>query len=142
MRADDAGSRLFVYGTLMLPAVLHAVCGRPLPTRAASLADFGRYRLRRRVYPAIVAEPGALTAGLLYDGLDAVLWQRLDDWESPLDVRQAAVVQTDDGAAVAAQTYVLAPHHHQELGNSPWSPTEFERLHLAAYLARWGAARP
>ena len=141
MRTDDAAGRLFVYGTLMMPVVLHAVCGRRLSTRTAGLADFGRYRLRQRVYPAIVAEPGALTMGLLVEGLDAVLWQRLDEWESALYIRRTVAVQTREGATLAAQTYVLAAHHHQELDTAPWSPEEFERLHLRAYVARWAAAR-
>ena len=141
MRSDDAASRLFVYGTLMMPVVLHAVCGQRLPARAASLAEFGRYRLRRRVYPAIVAEPGALTMGLLVEGLDAVLWQCLDNWESTLYIRQTVLVQTAEGAALAAQTYVLAAQHHAELDTAPWSPEEFERLHLRAYMARWTVAR-
>lgn len=141
MTTDHAASRLFVYGTLMMPAVLHAVCGRRLPSRAASLAEFGRYRLRQRVYPSIVAEPGALTVGLLVEGLDAALWRCLDDWESTLYTRQTVTVQTREGAALAAQTYVLAAQHHAELDTALWSPEEFERLHLCAYMARWAAAR-
>lgn len=141
MRTDDAASRLFVYGTLMMPAVLHAVCGRLLPTRAAGLAEFGRYRLRQRVYPAIVAEPGALTEGLLVEGLDAALWQCLDQWESTLYTRQTVTIQTREGATLTAQTYVLAAQHHQQLDTAPWSPEEFARLHLSAYMARWTVAR-
>jgi gamma-glutamylcyclotransferase (GGCT)/AIG2-like uncharacterized protein YtfP len=142
LRADDAASRLFVYGTLLMPAVLHAVCGRQFVTRPAILADFGRYRLRGRVYPAIVAEPGAVTAGLLCEGLDEALWQRLDAWESALYGRQAVVVQDDDGVPLAAHSYVLAAACHGELEATAWSPAEFERLHLSAYLARWSTARP
>ena len=142
MTAGDAAHRLFVYGTLMMPAVLHAVCERHFTQRPASLADFARYRLRRRVYPAIIATPGALTEGLLYEGLDAALWQRLDEWESTLYSRQAVQVRDADGHLLGAQTYVLAPAHHQELETAAWSPQEFERLHLAAYLARWHTLPP
>lgn len=137
----DADARLFVYGTLLMPAVLHAVCGRRFATRPARLADFGRYRLRRRVYPAIVPEAGAQTEGLLCEGLDAALWRRLDDWESELYSRHAVVVQGADGAPLAACAYVLAAPHHGELERAPWSPEDFERLHLAAYLSRWTVAR-
>ena len=142
MSADDAASRLFVYGTLMMPAVLDAVCGRRFATRPATLADFGRYRLRRRVYPAIVAEAGAITAGLLCEGIDAALWPHLDDWESELYCRQPVVVRDSAGAVLAAHTYVLAAPYHGELEMTAWSPREFERLHLAAYLARWTARQP
>ncbi len=137
MTADDAATRLFIYGTLLMPAVRDAVCGRHFDTHPASLADFARYRLRQRVYPAIVPEPGASTAGLLCEGLDEALWRRLDQWESELYARLAVNVQSIDGIALAAYTYVLAPPHYHELESLPWSPAEFERLHLAAYLARW-----
>lgn len=142
MTADDGGARLFVYGTLMMPAVLHAVCGRHFAARPARLAGFARYRLRRRVYPAIVAEPGAETEGLLCEGLDTPLWRRLDDWESALYTRHAVVVHDVEGRALHAHTYVLAPAHAREIERSAWSPEEFERLHLAAYLARWTDAAP
>lgn len=142
MTADDADARLFVYGTLLMPAVLHAVCGRRFASRPARLADFGRYRLRRRVYPAIVPEVGALTEGLLCEGMDAALWQRLDDWESELYTRHAVVVKAADNTALKAHTYVLAAPHHGELERAPWSPEDFERLHLTAYLSRWTTARP
>lgn len=110
--------------------------------RPATLADFARYRLRRRVYPAIVPAPGAQTEGLLYEGLDAALWQRLDEWESTLYARQEVQVRDADGHLLGAQTYVLAPAHYGELQAAAWSPQEFERLHLAAYLARWHTPRP
>lgn len=140
MTADDAAGRLFVYGTLMSPAVLDAVCGRDLPRAAGTLAGYARYRLRRRVYPAIVGEPGASTSGLLCEGLDELLWQRLDAWESPLYRRERVQVRDAGGGARAAHTYVLAPAHHRELERRAWSAEEFERLHLAAYLARWTGA--
>jgi gamma-glutamylcyclotransferase (GGCT)/AIG2-like uncharacterized protein YtfP len=142
LTADDAAHRLFVYGTLMMPAVLHAVCGQHFTQRPATLADFARYRLRRRVYPAIIASPGALTEGLLYEGLDAALWQRLDEWESTLYSRQAVEVRDAAGHLLGAHTYVLAPAYHHELELVAWSPQEFEGLHLAAYLARWHTPRP
>jgi len=114
---------------------------RPLLPRAAgTLAGYARYRLRRRVYPAIVGEPGASTSGLLCEGLDELLWQRLDAWESPLYRRERVLVRDAGGGERAAHTYVLAPAHHRELERRAWSADEFERLHLAAYLARWAGA--
>jgi gamma-glutamylcyclotransferase (GGCT)/AIG2-like uncharacterized protein YtfP len=108
LTADDAAGRLFVYGTLMTPAVLDAVCGRALPRAAGTLAGYARYRLRRRVYPAIVGEHGASTTGLLCEGLDEFLWQRLDAWESPLYRRERVLVSDAGGGERTAHTYVLA----------------------------------
>ena len=141
MTADAAASRLFVYGTLMMPAVLKAVCDMPFTPRAATLPDYARYQLRERVYPAIVPAVGAITAGLLCEGLDERLWRRLDRWESELYTRHTVTVRDAAGALFDAQTYVLAPAHRHLLSTAPWSPDAFERLHLADYLARWTRAR-
>ena len=143
MTADGAApSWLFVYGTLMMPAVRRAVCGVTLATRAAELMDYARFQLRQRVYPAIVPAPGAATVGLLCEGFDAALWERLDAWESAFYTREAVVVRGADGMFSAAQTYVLAARHRHLLSADAWSPVEFERLHLAAYLARWTDTTP
>ena len=143
MTADSAApNRLFVYGTLMMPAVRRAVCGVTLASRDAELMDYARFQLRQRVYPAIVPAPGAATVGLLCEGLNAALWERLDAWESALYRREAVVTRGADGMLIAAQTYVLAARHRHLLGTDAWSPAEFERLHLSAYLARWTDTTP
>ena len=137
MTADGAASRLFVYGTLMMPAVLQAVCGRAFTPRPATLDAYARYRLHAQVYPAIVPNNGAAVAGLLCEGIDGPLWQRLDDWEDEFYTRRSVTVCDDTGALLGAQTYVLADAYYHLLSSEPWSPAEFERLHLAVYLARW-----
>lgn len=137
MTADGATSRLFVYGTLMMPAVLQAVCGRAFTPRPATLDAYARYRLHAQVYPAIVPNNGAAVAGQLCEGIDGPLWQDLDDWEGDLYTRHSVTVRDDTGALLSAQTYVLAGAHHHLLSSEPWSPEEFERLHLTIYLARW-----
>lgn len=126
----------------MMPAVLQAVTGRSFTRRAATLAGYARYQLRGRVYPAIVPADDATTAGLLCDGIDGPLWQRLDRWESALYTRHAVTVRDEAGALLGAQAYVLASAHYHLLGSEPWSPVEFERLYLATYVARWTTHRP
>lgn len=142
MTTEAAASRLFVYGTLMMPAVLQAVCGVTFTPRRATLHGYARYQLRARVYPAIVPAAGAAIDGLLCDGIDGPLWQCLDHWESELYTRALVNVCDEAGTPFAAQTYILASPHHHLLGSEPWSPVEFEHTHLAAYLTRWTTRRP
>ncbi len=142
MTSDAATQRLFVYGTLMMPAVLQAVSGVSFALRPATLAGYARYQLRARVYPAIVPAEDATTDGLLCEGIDGPLWQRLDRWESTLYTRHTVTVRDETGALLSAQTYVLALAHYHLLSSEPWSALEFERLHLESYLARWSSSRP
>ena len=137
--ADGAASRLFVYGTLMMPALLQAVCGRSFAPRPATLDAYARHRLHAQVYPAIVPNNGAAVTGLLCEGIDGPLWQRLDDWEGEFYTRRRVTVCDDTGALLDAQTYVLAGAYYHLLSSEAWSPKEFERLHLTRYLARWAS---
>lgn len=137
MSADAAPSRLFAYGTLMMPAVLQAVCGSPRPLRPATLFDYARFRVRNHVFPGIVPAPGAATLGVLVDDIDAALWRRLDAFESDLYERRPVTVTTADADAVDAYAYVVPSHNRHILSGEAWSPAEFAARHLAAYLARW-----
>jgi gamma-glutamylcyclotransferase (GGCT)/AIG2-like uncharacterized protein YtfP len=131
-------SHLFVYGTLLFPAVVRAVVGRdlaaPLP---ASLDGFARRRVIGEIFPALVPEPAERVEGLLYRGLDATTWRRLDDFEGELYERRAVpVTAAAAGAPSTAYVYVLRPAWRHRAGAEPWDPGAFEREHLAAFAAR------
>jgi gamma-glutamylcyclotransferase (GGCT)/AIG2-like uncharacterized protein YtfP len=134
-------ARLFAYGTLAVPAVLEAVTGRRFPGQEARLHGFARRCLRGRIYPAVVAAPGALAEGRLYDGLDPATLARLDRFEGPLYVRRQLDVEPEDGAARPAEIYVLAEGARAELRPEPWDPGAFVAQHLAQYLRSCEAFR-
>jgi gamma-glutamylcyclotransferase (GGCT)/AIG2-like uncharacterized protein YtfP len=126
---------LYTYGTLQLPQIISQIVGRPVLGRPARLAGFARYRIRDRVYPAIVESPGAELEGVVYEGLAADELLRLDDYEGPIYERIAVQIEVE-GAALAACTYVLRPEHRARLSTEPWDLVSFEQEHLASYLAR------
>ena len=70
-RAEDAGGvspPLFLYGTLLRPAVLDRMAGQPglaRRLRPARLEGWARVGLRGTPYPTLVAAPGAATEGAL-----------------------------------------------------------------------------
>jgi gamma-glutamylcyclotransferase (GGCT)/AIG2-like uncharacterized protein YtfP len=131
-----ADQRLFVYGTLMYPAVFQAVCGASLLGQAATLEGYVRRRVRDAIYPAIVACAGARTTGLLVEDLDDGQWARLDAFEGAAYARiVVAVERTADGIRLPAQTYVAAPAAVHALLDEIWSPTEFSAADLQRYLA-------
>jgi gamma-glutamylcyclotransferase (GGCT)/AIG2-like uncharacterized protein YtfP len=132
---------VFAYGTLLFPAVMEAVTGRRFGTREAELAGYARRRLRRRIYPAAVASPGACVAGRLYEGVDAPTLARLDRFEGELYERRRVSVAPAEGGEVSAELYVLVAAHRGELLDDPWDPEEFASAHLGAYLRSCAAFR-
>ena len=128
-------THLYTYGTLQLPEIMSQIVGRAVLGRAARLSGFARYRIRDRVYPAIVESPGAQLSGVVYDGLGPEELVRLDDYEGPIYERRVVEIEVD-GDVLLACTYVLRPEHAARLSTEPWDLERFEREHLASYLAR------
>lgn len=129
------GSNVYAYGTLQEPEIFRLIVGRSIVGAAATLLDHARFRLESKVYPAIVAQPGASVPGLLYAGVTADELARLDEYEGPLYERKELRVSLS-GAATKAFTYVLSERHLHLLSNEPWDVEHFRREHLASYLRR------
>lgn len=126
---------LFAYGTLEVPAVLAKVTGSEHVAQAAVLSGYARYLLARYPYPAMIAAPASTVLGSVFLDLDAAAFARLDAYEGDLYERCELSVRVGD-AMVRAQSYVLRGEFHQLLSEAPWDRHEFERRHLASYLAR------
>ncbi len=124
--------RIFAYGTLGFPEIVHALTGRRFSSRPAVLEGFARYRVRGRSYPGIVPAPGARTAGVLFDGVDLRSLALLDRFEGDLYERREVWVCAGDGPPLAALTYVVAAGRRQCLGREPWDRDRFVARHLAA----------
>jgi gamma-glutamylcyclotransferase (GGCT)/AIG2-like uncharacterized protein YtfP len=72
---------VFAYGSLMLPQTMQAVTGRRFLSTNAVLKGFGRYRIAREIYPALVPEEGTEVKGVLYFHVDRRSLLRIDDYE-------------------------------------------------------------
>jgi gamma-glutamylcyclotransferase (GGCT)/AIG2-like uncharacterized protein YtfP len=130
---------IFCYGTLLFPEVLRRVAGADLAAGPATASGWARYRVRGEVFPALVAEPGALTRGALVTGVDALALARLDAFEGPLYERRELEVEREDGTRVRAQSWVLAAGREAELTREPWDPEAFAKSELRAFSARVAA---
>lgn len=130
----------FAYGTLMEPTVMMAVTGQRLSSRPAELRGYGRFCVRDAVYPGLVAQPAAVTQGLLYRDLDADTFLRLDTFEDGMYDRRSLTVDVDQSHAgrrsLNAEVYVTRSSERARLSSEPWDPDRFRRLHLGAYLQR------
>lgn len=136
----SAEDRLFAYGTLIHPDVMHAVTGRRLASRPASLTGFRRVRVRGERYPGIVPDAGSRTEGRLYEGLDEGLLEQLDAFEGDLYERRAVAVRSTDGA-VWAVTYVVPRCNRARLEPGPWDEARFLREDLPGFVARCRGVR-
>ena len=127
------GDHLFVYGTLQLPDVMHAVTRlRPAP-HPAVLSGFARFTLRGEVYPSVVPSPGARTEGMLYRDLDAATFDILDRFEGQEYERHQLSVSVH-AETVQAWTYALRPPLRDRLSDEPWSLDEFVVEGLQTFL--------
>jgi gamma-glutamylcyclotransferase (GGCT)/AIG2-like uncharacterized protein YtfP len=126
---------LFAYGTLQLQEILTPIVGRSWPGSRAELADYRRYRLRGKPYPAIVAEAGASVVGLLYPGVTPLEIELLDRYEGELYERRLVTVRVGQ-LLVPAFVYVLGEPHPAQLAVGEWDLETFVRDHLPSYVAQ------
>lgn len=126
--------RLFCYGTLEFPELMHALSGRQYPAVPAELPGFRRYRVRGEVFPGVLLEPGASTPGTLYSGLGPAQLRMLDRYEGPLYRRRRERVYDDGGRHCVAWVYVVAACERRRLSPEPWDREAFAAHHLTDYL--------
>jgi hypothetical protein len=111
-----------------------AVVGRPIPCKAATLADYRCVQLRGRRYPGLLPCPGAQTVGLLYALPQRRDLGRIDRYEGSEYVRRRLPVHTARGPVLA---WVYLPRGgRRRLSERPWSATGFERRYQRHYLRR------
>lgn len=119
----------------MLPEVMTAVCDFCFPAEKAVLAGYGRYLIKNEVFPAIVAEQGASTEGLLYRGLDRKSLDQLDAFEGKLYCRKKVAVTLADGSKAHCHTYVINGRCRHLLSDRAWDADLFRAGDLAGFLA-------
>lgn len=117
---------LFVYGTLLFPAIMHRVIGRVLPHEPATLNGYVRRGVHGEIYPGVLPSLGSKVTGKLCRGLDGTTLRRLDAFEGEQFERQWVHVTTPAGRR-GAFVYVLAPRHRR-FATEHWSEREFVTL--------------
>jgi gamma-glutamylcyclotransferase (GGCT)/AIG2-like uncharacterized protein YtfP len=128
---------LFTYGSLMIPSVMHAVTGREFRAEGACLRNYARFKVKGEFYPGIIHQRVAFTDGIMYFGVDAGSLKRLDEFEGEVYERVPVQVESGQGGAVTAETYVIKPEHRDLLSSEPWDLEEFEKNHLKEFMATY-----
>lgn len=114
-------NHLFAYGTLMDPEIMQTVSGLSLASAAAILSGFGRYTVQNEDFTAIIEEQNGRVDGVVYAGITAEAWKRLDSFEGRIYQRKRAWVHQPNLAAdTQVMAYVLDPAFSAQLSNQPW----------------------
>lgn len=113
---------LFFFGTLCHPPLLAAVVGDTahVTLHAAQLPGYRVETAREGPFPAITADPGAVTSGLRAEGLRPEDIARLDYYEAAFGYHPADVTLTDGNAS-----RVYLPQAGAATPAGPWSLEEW-----------------
>lgn len=124
--------RLFAYGTLMCSQIMGEVSGMVPSHRVAVIKGYSRRTVKGECYPALVEEEGAHVTGVLYSGISALAWNRIDRFEGPMYARRLVTVELSGGSLTNACTYVFRPEFSRMLGEKGWDYKSF---------VQWGLPR-
>jgi gamma-glutamylcyclotransferase (GGCT)/AIG2-like uncharacterized protein YtfP len=124
---------LFVYGTLMVPEIMSAVCGYEREGTPARIDGYRRRRVSGESYPGITQSSGDTVTGLLYRDVSLQQFSILDDFEGAMYRRSAVCAITGDGSCDAL-AYVLDDHCKALLTDEQWSLEAFVNSHLNAFM--------
>jgi gamma-glutamylcyclotransferase (GGCT)/AIG2-like uncharacterized protein YtfP len=91
--------RLFLYGTLLRPAVLARFAGRPVATRPAALRGWRRTHLGGTGYPTLRRAPGQVEGAVM--DADAATLRRLMAYEGVRYRLERVTVRTARGPELA-----------------------------------------
>ena len=106
--------------------------GRKTSGAPATIDGYRRVRVKDKLYPGLIAGPGAVAGvvtGLGDDDLDL-----LDAFEDDFYERLRAPVLLSDGREVSAFTYVVPARNLHHVTDETWDREGFGRESLACYL--------
>lgn len=119
---------VFTYGSLMFAPVWQRVVAGSYRSAPATLDGHVRFALVDDTYPGMLARADHAVRGVLYFDVDAADLVALDHFEGDQYQRRPVEVQTDDGLAVSAETYVFDAVHR--LSDRAWEPENFALEHF------------
>lgn len=101
------------------------VAGMRLPSAPATLHGYRRFLVKDEHYPGVVAQAGGLVSGIVYHGLGAESWQRLDRFEGEMYERRPVSVRYSDGREAMVDCYLFRPEFAHRLSSTEWDFAAF-----------------
>lgn len=134
--SDTSRPPLFVYGTLLVPAIWSAVTDCPdLASKPASLAGHRIAKVRGGDFPVITQDPSAKqpVPGRVIFSVPETAIQRLDAYEDGFYEREQVSILCE-GTEIEAEVYRVPPTLVPRLfSNDPWTLEWFEANALDEY---------
>lgn len=122
--------RLFVYGTLQVPAVIGRIVPRTLPAEPATLHGYRRGRVARADFPGIVPKADCSVQGQLLKQLQPEDLVLLDRYEGELYHRVMVEVVTEQATKVKCWVYVMARWASDRVLDEDWELGGYRAGHV------------
>ncbi len=128
---------LFVYGSLMYPAVWRRLVRRRYPSHPARLRGYRRFRVKGETYPGLLRARGGVVSGVVYLGVRQRDLTRLDRFEGHCYRRVPVRVEVDGLGRQPAEVYLFRPGQRRRLSTSEWDEETFARKGLQRFLTAY-----
>lgn len=130
---------VFVYGTLLLPALQRRVTGREFALTPAIVHGYARRKVRGEAYPSLVPSTDECVLGALLADVDDASLARLDAYEGAPYERVRARVEPNDagGEHREAWLWLLRAAERHRVTDEPWDLAAFVARDLARFEAEY-----
>ncbi|XP_020212628.1 AIG2-like protein D [Cajanus cajan] len=125
---------VFVYGSLLADEVVQTLLKRVPPTAPAILQDYHRFKIKGRVYPAILPVPNNKVTGRVLLGISGLELNILDDFEDVEYTRTHLQVSLIDKAEnLQVYAYVWSNPNDPNL-YAEWDFEEWKQVHMNDFV--------
>ncbi|KAG5031054.1 AIG2-like protein D [Glycine soja] len=125
---------VFVYGSLLADEVVHTLLKRVPPTAPAILHDYHRFKIKGRVYPAILPVQNNKVYGRVLLGISGVELDILDEFEDVEYTRtDVGVSLKDKSEKLQVCAYVWSNPNDPNL-YAEWNFEEWKQVHMNDFV--------
>ncbi|KAI5403454.1 hypothetical protein KIW84_050866, partial [Lathyrus oleraceus] len=125
---------VFVYGTLLADEVVRTVINRVPQSAPATLSDYHRYKIKDRVYPAILPVQTKKVTGRVLLDISGPELHLLDEFEDVEYTRnEVEVLFTDNSENLRVYAYIWANPNDPDL-YSEWDFEEWKKTQMNDFV--------
>ncbi|CAJ2643349.1 unnamed protein product [Trifolium pratense] len=131
---QNQNHNVFVYGSLLADEVVRALLNRVPPSSPATLSDYHRFKIKGRVYPAILPVQSKKVTGRVLLGISGVELHILDEFEDVEYTRtEVDVFFTENSENLRAYAYVWSNPNDPDL-YAEWDFEEWKKVHMNDFV--------